>query len=134
MEITLLSIEEYETLCERIPHLNCWWWLRSPGYDQRRATYVYGGNDIVYGDYVDNDSYAVRPALKSDWIFKDIEIGSKINAYGNTWTVISDELALSDYIINFRRFDGESNNYEESEIKQYLEEWLDEKERETLYD
>jgi len=44
----------------------CWWWLRSPGYHQGRAAYVYyygGVNEI--GDTVDYDDYAVRPAL---WI------------------------------------------------------------------
>ena len=45
---------------------NCWWWLRSPGYDSDHAA---GVNDVgsVYdiGSYVDYGDDAVRPAL---WI------------------------------------------------------------------
>lgn len=53
-----------------------WWWLRSPGYDQRNAASVYYGGDVSEGGYdvgdvneygrsVDDDIIAVRPAL---WI------------------------------------------------------------------
>ena len=45
---------------------NCWWWLRSPGYNSNYAAYVnYFGSVIDRGDFVDSDSDAVRPAL---WI------------------------------------------------------------------
>ena len=46
---------------------NCWWWLRSPGYDSNYAAYVdYDGSVDEDGYYVDHgDDYAVRPAL---WI------------------------------------------------------------------
>ena len=42
----------------------CYWWLRSPGDNQFRATYVNsGGALILYGYRVDSDDHAVRPAL-----------------------------------------------------------------------
>ena len=45
---------------------NCWWWLRSPGYIQNYAANVYSGGDgYGDGDWVNDDGYAVRPAL---WI------------------------------------------------------------------
>ena len=45
---------------------NCWWWLRSPGYQQGNAAYVLShGNVSGAGDYVNSDHYAIRPAL---WI------------------------------------------------------------------
>lgn len=45
---------------------NCWWWLRSPGYDSYGAASVYGGGSVeVHGDVVNYDGDAVRPAL---WI------------------------------------------------------------------
>lgn len=45
---------------------NCWWWLRSPGYNQSNVAGVYGGGDVnERGYYVDYDYTAVRPAL---WI------------------------------------------------------------------
>ena len=44
---------------------SCWWWLRSPGYDQNYAASVnYFGFVDSTGYYVDNDSPAVRVALK----------------------------------------------------------------------
>ena len=43
---------------------NGYWWLRSPGSYGNDASYVYNtGCGIESGDYVDNDDYAVRPAL-----------------------------------------------------------------------
>lgn len=45
---------------------NCWWWLRSPGYDQDGAADVRAHGDVgEYGNYVDRVNTAVRPAL---WI------------------------------------------------------------------
>ena len=47
----------------------CWWWLRSPGYNQRLAAYVpYAGSVNCNGSSVNYDSGAVRPAL---WINLD---------------------------------------------------------------
>ena len=41
-----------------------WWWLRSPGFDQLRAAYVYIGGSLM-SNSVDIGSGCVRPAL---WI------------------------------------------------------------------
>ena len=42
----------------------CVWWLRSPGIPINSAAYVYyNGGVIAMGLIVDNDTYAVRPAL-----------------------------------------------------------------------
>ncbi|MCR4839746.1 MAG: DUF6273 domain-containing protein [Eubacterium sp.] len=44
----------------------CWWWLRSPGSEARRAQYCANTGDIYYGNfYVYNTDCAVRPAM---WI------------------------------------------------------------------
>lgn len=44
----------------------CWWWLRSPGYSQYDAAYVYRvGAVYSSGDRVDYDCFCVRPAI---WI------------------------------------------------------------------
>ena len=45
---------------------NCWWWLRSPGYNSNRAANAsLVGSVHDSGDFVNNYSVAVRPAL---WI------------------------------------------------------------------
>lgn len=42
----------------------CWWWLRSPGSEARRAQYCANTGDIYYGNfYVYNTDCAVRPAM-----------------------------------------------------------------------
>ena len=43
----------------------CYWWLRSPGYDQNGASYVNSGGALHLNGYdVSLDSLAVRPALR----------------------------------------------------------------------
>lgn len=42
---------------------NCFWWLRSPGMYQSHAADVPDGGVDPYGNMVDNDSLAVRPAM-----------------------------------------------------------------------
>ena len=47
----------------------CWWWLRSPGYNQSLAAAVAGGGSVRYdGHHVDRSYDGVRPAL---WINLD---------------------------------------------------------------
>lgn len=44
----------------------CWWWLRTPGYNQYNGTYVEDDGDIDYtGSQVICNYYGVRPAM---WI------------------------------------------------------------------
>ena len=48
---------------------SCWWWLRSPGYNQDGAAYVLDDGSVDFdGNYVDRDRGCVRPAL---WITLD---------------------------------------------------------------
>ncbi len=45
---------------------NCWWWLRSPGYSKGYAANILDDGDVdEYGENLDDDREAVRPAL---WI------------------------------------------------------------------
>ena len=44
---------------------NCWWWLRSPGYDQRHAAVVDSSGHVNENDHVHDVIISVRPAL---WI------------------------------------------------------------------
>lgn len=44
----------------------CWWWVRSPGYDQTAAAFVSDDGSVFYAGYnVDYDDDCVRPAM---WI------------------------------------------------------------------
>ena len=46
----------------------CWWWLRSPGYNQQYAADVYPTGELGNDRIVSNNTISVRPAL---WISHD---------------------------------------------------------------
>ena len=120
--IFIFSMEEYEKYKELIPQIKCWWWLRSPGY---YSTYILsvdpdGSIDRV-GNYILNDTDAVRPAL---WFsFTSFEPGDKFIYCGVTWVVLDKNLAITEVPIVFHNFDNHNNNYKESEVRQFLLEW-----------
>lgn len=122
-EIFLLSIEEYKKYHDRIPHINCWWWLRSPGdYSDFTAGVDDDGSIYFDGYRVDYDDGAVRPVLR---IAHPEKIGMRIVQYDFPWIVIDKNLAIAEVPIVFHRFDNKSNNYENSEIKKFLNDWIE---------
>lgn len=135
-EITLLSVEEYRCYKSLIPYIEEDWWLRSPGSYSYYATSI-DSHGAVYegGSYVDYAFIGVRPVLNisisnSSEFFK----GDSIEIFNKTWTVLDvkeDQIyILADKIIAQRRFDKESNDWEKSELKTWLEEWLKEQQKE----
>ena len=114
-EITLLTKEEYKRYKNRIPLVHCWWRLRSSSNGQTLVAVV------SYGGGVNDGDYAVRPALKLEDI--NLTVGERFIALGNRWVVIDDHVAISEDVITHRRFDCESNDWETSELKVWLEYW-----------
>ena len=67
----LLSAEEAAGLLkdDAARALGCWWWLRTPGFDNSFAASVTPDGSVVrIGSFVDGDDYAVRPAM---WVRTD---------------------------------------------------------------
>ena len=125
--IFLLSLEEYEKYKDNIPHCNCWWWLRSQGYCKNTCARVIGNHGHA-GNYatVDRSCGGVLPALHVD---TDItSIGERIVVASFPWIIIDKGLAIAETPIAFRRFDAKSTDYEKSEIRQFLLDWLKERE------
>lgn len=134
-KIFLLSVAEYWRLRENIPLINCWWWLRSPGSDSCSAVDVRDdGSVCLNGCNVHDGSGAVRPALKiSNLESSKLEIGARFVAYDFPWIKISEDLAIAEVPISFRRFNQvsrdhngvleESNDYETSDIRRFLLDW-----------
>ena len=126
-KLFLLSINEYKTYKAKIPHINTWWWLRSPGGDSRSAAGVDDDGSVdYYGDFVYFNDFAVRPALKLE--SNNLQIGDRIAKYQFPWIYIGDNLAIAEVPIAFRWFDAKDSNYETSEIKKFLNDWLKERE------
>lgn len=57
------------------------WWLRSPGGSGNEASYVSGnGGGEIIGNYVDNSSYGVRPALHINLSSSSWEHAGKVSS------------------------------------------------------
>lgn len=125
-KIFLLSIDEYKKYKANIPCIHCQWWLRSPGDDSDRAAGVsYDGSVGDYGYYVDIVDVAVRPALRLE--SSAHKIGDRVIEAGFPWIVIDEGIAIAEVPIAFRRFAPSDNDYDTSEIRQFLMDWYEER-------
>lgn len=127
--IFLLSKEEYEKYKDKIPYIDVWWWLRTPGCVDRVAISVNSDGFVDdNGFFVDYANYAVRPALKVSSV-KSFEqfANNSFCALKNIWVKIDEDLAISEMPIAFSRFDEKSNDYAKSEIRQELLDWYEER-------
>lgn len=134
-EITVLTNEEYEKYNDlnRIPLVGNWWWLRSPGYNQRSATGVNSVGDVSHcGAGVYNDDGAVRPALKSEIL--NLSVGTMFTALGNTWIMIDDHFAISVDVVSHQKYDDDTNTWETSYLKSWLEKWAIDREESVVHD
>ena len=130
---TLLSVEEAENLLTKenreYPHCD-WWWLRSPGTGSNRAASVDFDGDVTYnGDFVDYDNFCVRPALEiSNLEASNLLIGDVFEVGNYKFRVISENLAwMYKQDIGDHRFNDETNVYEQSEIKHFVDDWFESK-------
>lgn len=123
-EIFLLSKEEFERCRDKIPAINCWWWLRSPGRDSAvDVAGVYSvGNVDEEGWFVRCKDSAIRPALK---LKGEYNVGERIVLYSFPWIVIDKNLAVAEVPIGFGAFNvKKTNDYRSSDIRLYLQCWL----------
>lgn len=132
-QITLLLADEVSSLSESVLATESWWWLRSPGNNPSRVACVDNdGSVFTYGCNV-NYGYGVRPALRINKLkHLGFNVGDKIEVGDESWTVISEDLALCDRIVGASAFRWAStapdaNVYEKSDIKMWLDQWTLEK-------
>lgn len=136
---TLLSIEEAKQLDEKILKAPDVWWLRSPGYSDNFAAFVYGGDgDVDDVGYNVADAFGVRPALTiSNLESSSLKIGDSITFGDHDFTIISDKYALCNVIVDecvFREdyLADDANDYEASDVKVFVDQWFEMlKERES---
>lgn len=127
--ITLLSDEEYEATKKHIKPIYLDWWLRTPSTSDIHAKYVGWNNGVSYaGAPVFNDE-GVRPALKINLDNTNLKINDSFEFGEYKWTVISDNYALCDIPLCRMPFKhnatgSNENNYEESDVKEFIESWL----------
>lgn len=132
-EITLLSVEEAEKLLTQEQRASdSGWWLRSPGdrrYHNFFAAEVFiDGRVNSHGRYVTH-CIGVRPALRiTNLDSSNLSKGDIIKVGAESWTVISDNLALCDRLVwktGFRYDDTapDADVYEKSDVKNELDKW-----------
>ena len=126
--VTLLSVDEAESMPEDLRTCSGCWWLRSQGACYEYAALVYGidGNIDYQGDDV-YEEYGVRPALLISNL-KSLKLGPRYMFKVNDipYVVISDNMAITKDIVDdhvFNSNDSKGNRYHESDIKQFVEDW-----------
>lgn len=121
--VTLLSIEEYRKNKDIIPVSRSWWWIRSPGTYKKNAAYVFiDGEAYQEGYKVYSNSASVRPVfyLRPE-IMEGLRPMDKVVIGNFPATVLSNGACLLDSDVCNHRFDEDDNNWEQSEIKQFIE-------------
>lgn len=126
--IYLLSIQQAERLPKYILAIGDSWWLRSPGTFCGAVEVDENGNVNYFGLKVDYNRGGVRPALKiKNLDLLNLEIGETVKVFGLLAQCIGDNSVLLCESITNHRFDSKSNDYETSEVKRFIEEWLKER-------
>lgn len=124
--IFLLSDVQYEGWKRVIPPIPKRWWLKTS--DSETVSHVKTINS--YGEEVlfphANETVYVRPAL----VLNDVmPVGCVFEFAGLEWTIVSSiykiAVAICNGTIAQRRFDSKSNEWDKSEIKKWLEEWIE---------
>lgn len=114
----------------------CNWWLRSPGRRSWSAAVVLASDDVYddvydYGYDVRYDFCAVRPVLRiEESLINTLPRTKKgyVMFLGTKWIDISEYvgspcLLKKKCMKEAHRFDGKSNNYDQSEVKKFIEDW-----------
>jgi len=126
--ITMLSVEEARKLPQWILADGNRWWLRSSGRDRYDAAGICGDGSILsLGRPIRDAGAYVRPAIKINVRpYLPLMIGETVLILGRLAQFVGNDAVLLCESIGCHRFDEKCNDYEKSEIKVYLEGWLDE--------
>lgn len=121
----LLTVEEVEKLPKSLLRHHGWWWLQSPGYNSHYAAYVRNDGLVSINDgEINSDNNDVRPALRITNL-NDYKVGDDFKFGGKWFRIVDENTALCLDNIGVQEFDEKSNDYEKSEIKQFVDDWFD---------
>lgn len=122
--IYLLSDAQYEGEKHLIPPIDKDWWLQTSGCTSCVKIIKRDGSES-YSAHFNLDMF-VRPALILNNI---MPVGGVFEFAGVGWTVVSciskTSIAICNTVIAQRRFDAKSNEWDKSELKVWLEEWVE---------
>ena len=123
----LLTPQETVKLPKPLLKHGYWWQLRSPGYYSDYVAFVSSSGSVnsvnSCGNYDYSSNGAVRPALRISNL-NDYKVGDDFKFGGEWFRIIDDNTAFCLNNIGVRKFNEESNNYETSKIKDYIDNWF----------
>lgn len=129
--ISLLDTIRYADYRDIIPSTSSWW-IKTPVPLASRLATVHSDGQMCLLSAPDREKVlAVRPALWFSSDFGHYKQKDKISLLGLKWTVLhvdtesGELLALCDEVVANRRFDKDSCIWDASELKWWLEEWLE---------
>lgn len=124
--ITLLSIGNIAKLPTWLLANGTIWWLQTPGYLPHDVAFVNcAGSYDASGACVNDNNVCVRPAIKIDVRpYLPLVIGETVLVLGREAQFVGNGMVLFCEPIDHRKFDNETNNFNKSELKEYLEGWL----------
>lgn len=118
LEISIPTLKMIRNLPIEVVSCGEWWWLQSPGCLQYLVAYVANDGSIMEGGArVYDDENTIRPCfklkcpLKSEYVMIANEICIKV----------SEDTYLFPKCVCQHHFDSESNIYETSELKAFIE-------------
>jgi len=122
--INLLSVEEASTLPVNIAMFKHWWWLRTPGSRMNVTAVAPGGHIMTGGFDADNQTGAIRPAIKVLNLDRfSIPLYGEVTFKNIKFIRISkDMLLVNDSSFGNGCFDKKSNDYNSSEILRKIQE------------
>lgn len=126
--LDLLTAEEAEKLPNNILNyggrIGSSWWLKTPGKSTRNASYVEPNVGVCPCDI--EEKLQVRPVLITSDVGSDYKLYSEYYLLGDAWVYIGDNRFLYNggpSELKCCKFDTNSNNYETSELKAYVDKW-----------
>ena len=123
--ISLLDADDYDKLPDTMKSIGGAWWLRTPGKAKDLIAFVDGFGAINKTGTLVNAVAGVRPILRSVKLAYDV--GEQVRVFGVKWTVIMPGVAVANDVIDMVSFDGYSNDWSESTLRIWLENWANAK-------
>lgn len=128
--VFLLSVEEYEKYKDKIPHINCDWWLRERHGEKRDIVACVDDTNKLSSCGADFEFIRyVRPALRLDPDGWGIEHLPNCIVYcGIKWIKIDTGLYIAELPIASKQFDSRPFlSYAFSDIREFLLDWYEER-------
>lgn len=132
-EVTLLSADEWENVVPTVPNIPietpCEWWTRNAGKEPHDVAIILKNGDILYSGGYSPGTGGIRPvfmvAPRTANVLKPgtkVTVGAFDGVIINTVTKPDVEFyeVLCDKIVRRYRFDNETNEFENSDIKAYI--------------